>query len=362
MQKATRLVIAVAGAAAGLLLLVPVVLLAVPFWVVSALVSVAKRALARSRPTTIPWQEMMDYEPEIGWKPRGQIDAWAEGTPPFHVRTDADGWRGPNVTIEQADIVVFGDSFAFGHGADEARFFANLPGGPTIKAIGANGYSMVQGLMWMRRYADRLRGKTVVWLAYYGNDLYDNLQPNMGRYRIPFVRRQPESGQWEVVSEHVSAEPWRFSTKTDYTRLLAEICSPTFLSDRVFDACRSLVRQASEVCASAGARLIVAGNPDVEMLDPAKVRRLKSKARRPEACDPNLPDRRFSEICAELGVPFLALANWIGSADHLPEDVHWSPAGHEKIHELIGGLANGIAAAQASGMEDPEPSDLAAAV
>jgi hypothetical protein len=256
--------------------------------------------------------------------------------PPFHVRTDADGWRGPGVTIEDADVVLFGDSFAFGHGADEDRFFANLRGGPKIKAIGANGYSMVQGLMWMRRYAPRLRGKTVVWLVYYGNDLYDNLQPNMGHYRIPFVRKRHGTDGWETVTEHVSADPWRFSTKTDYTRLLAEICSPSFLSERVFDACASLVGEAVDVCSAAGARLIVVGNPDVEMLDPEKMRRMKSKAKRPETCDPHLPDRRFAAICADLGIPFVALADWLGAEDHLPEDVHWSPIGHEKVHALIG--------------------------
>jgi hypothetical protein len=335
MQKAIRFVLASAGALVGLLLLVPVVLLALPFWAVAGLQAAAKRALVRSRPTTVSWQDMMEYEPELGWKPKGGIDAWAENVPPFHVRTDPDGWRGPGVAIEDADVVVFGDSFAFGHGADEDRFFANLPGGPVIKAIGANGYSMVQGLLWMRRYAARLRGKTVVWLVYYGNDLYDNLQPNMGRYRIPFVRRGSDAEGWETVTNHVSAEPWRFSTSTDYTSLLVEICSPTYLSDRVFDACATLVAEASDVCSAAGARLIVIGNPDVEMLDSNKLPHLRKKAKRPTEFDPALPDRRFAEICGDLGIPFIALTDWLAAEDHLPEDVHWSPVGHEKVHALI---------------------------
>jgi len=335
MQKVIRVILASTAALVGLLLLVPVVLLALPFWAVSSMQAAARRALVQSRPATVSWQDLMEFEPELGWKPKGHIDAWAEGLPPFHVRTDADGWRGPGVTIEDADVVVFGDSFAFGHGADEDRFFANLPGDMTIKAVGANGYNMVQGLLWLRRYAPRLRGKTVIWLVYYGNDLYDNLQPNMGRYRIPFVRNQRDTDRWEIVTEHVSAEPWRFSTKTDYTRLLAEICSPTFLSARVFDACASLVCEANDLCGSSGARLIVVGNPDVEMLDPEGVKRLKSKAMDPESCDPVLPDRRFADICADLGIPFVAVADWLGAEDHLLQDVHWSPAGHEKIRRLL---------------------------
>ena len=336
MQTSIRSLLAFLGAVAGLLVLVPVILLAIPLWLVGWLHSVARDALARSRPATIPWEQMMAYEPEVGWKPLPGLDAWAEGTPPFHVRTDSEGWRGPGVSIEDAQVVVFGDSFCFGHGADEERFFANLTGGPVVKAIGANGYNMVQGLMWMKRYSKRLAGRTVVWLVYYGNDLLDNLRPNMGRYRIPFVRRgQGGNGGWEIASQHVNAEPWRFSTKTDYTRLLAEICSPTFLSGRVFEACDYLMCEAARVCADAGARLVVVGNPDVEMIDPELVLRLRARAPDPSSFDPKLPDTRFAEICERYGLPFVPLSERLGPHDHLPEDVHWSPEGHEIVHGLM---------------------------
>jgi hypothetical protein len=338
MQKATRVVIAVAGAAAGLVLLVPVVLLAVPFWIVSALQSTAKRALARSRPATIPWQEMMDYEPVIGWKPRPRIDAWAEGTPPFHVRTDDDGWRGPGATIEDADVVVFGDSFAFGHGADEDRFFANLPGGPTIKAIGANGYSMVQGLLWMRRYADRLGGKTVVWLVYYGNDLYENLRPNMGRYRMPFVRHDHAAGAWKIETAHVSADRWRFSNRVRYGDILAEICCAGHLSDRVFDACDHLIGEASRLTSQIDARLVVVGIPTTDTLDEEQRTLFRNRSPDPDKFDPELPDRRLAAASLKHGVAFCSLSDWMRLSDYLPEDVHWTPGGHDKFAKVLAQL------------------------
>ena len=219
MQTSIRVLLAFLGAVAGLLVLVPVILLAIPLWLVGWLHSVARHALARSRPATISWEQMMAYEPEVGWKPLPGLDAWAEGTPPFHVRTDSEGWRGPGVSIEDAQVVVFGDSFCFGHGADEERFFANLTGGPVVKAIGANGYNMVQGLMWMKRYSKRLAGRTVVWLVYYGNDLLDNLRPNMGRYRIPFVRR--EQGGKRRVGDRLTARQRRAVAVLDQDRLHA---------------------------------------------------------------------------------------------------------------------------------------------
>ena len=343
MQQATRFVLAAFAALAGLFLLIPVVLMAVPFWFVAGLQAAAKRALVRSRPDTVSWQELMEYEPEVGWKPRGGIDAWAEGTPPFHVRTDADGWRGPGVSVEDADVIVFGDSFAFGHGADEDRFFANLTGGSVLKAIGANGYNMVQGLQWMRRYAAQLRGKTVAWRVYYGNDLYDNLQPSVGKYRAPFVRWDGVSKDWQLVTAHVTNEPWSFPTHPPYTSLLAEICCPSFLSDRVFGACEYLVTEAAATCHGAGGRLIVLGNPHVSMIDADLPDGLRSRAPDPSRFDAGLPDARLRAICDGLHVPFVALSDYLSREDHLAEDVHWNSAGHEKVHRIMTGLLAGAA-------------------
>ena len=55
---------------------------------------------------------------------------------------------------------------------------------------------MVQTLLWMERLKDRLAGKLVVWLVFYGNDLMDNLHPNFDRYRTPFVRSRDDGAGW----------------------------------------------------------------------------------------------------------------------------------------------------------------------
>jgi hypothetical protein len=337
MRKTSRVVLAGLAAAAGLALLLPVVALALPFWALSGLQRGMRALLAGRRSATLPWQEMMEFAPEVGWKPRGGLDARAHapGTPIFHVRTDADGWRGPQTTIEDAGIVAYGDSFAFGHGCDEETFFANLPGEPRIKAIGANGYNMAQGLLWMRRHAGRLVGKTVVWLVFYGNDLYENLQPNMGRYRMPFVRGAGSAGPREVVTEHISAEPWTFVSRTPYMDLLAEICTPGPLSDRVFDAAGFLVAEAAGLCAEVGARLVLAGIPHMDALEPRTRARLVASSPDPSSCDPELPDRRLREICGRHGAGFLALGERLERSDYLEEDVHWSAAGNRKVAAAI---------------------------
>jgi hypothetical protein len=104
--------------------------------------------------------------------------------------------------MEQADTVVFGDSFAFGYGVDDTDHFANHVPRHAVKAIASPAYSMVHGLLWMERLADRLADKTVIWLVYSGNDLVDNLRPAMATYRMLFVREH--DGTWEIVTDHVS--------------------------------------------------------------------------------------------------------------------------------------------------------------
>ena len=83
----------------------------------------------------------------------------------------------------------------------------------------------------MQRYAPQLQGKLVVWFIYFGNDLYDNLAPDMYGYRTPFVREA--NGAWEMVTHHISPDKWPLTSTanaTDYYQKLAELvvhpCSP----------------------------------------------------------------------------------------------------------------------------------------
>src|SRR5690606_22804464 len=136
----------------------------------------------------------------------------------------AKGWRGSR-TLDECGIVVFGDSFAFGYGADDRAVYSELDRELDVKPIGVNGYNMVQSFLWMERYAGHLEGKLVVWLIYHGNDLYENLCPNLDHYRMPFARETGGSDGWEIASEHVSVEPWPYPSKREYLAKLAEICS-----------------------------------------------------------------------------------------------------------------------------------------
>jgi len=330
-----RFLIALLMAGVALLATIPVVLLGIPFWLVSFLTRAIREGVRKTQPEEVPWTELIDFVPEIGWRNRADVRARVRAERAFQITTDAEGWRGAR-SIDESEVLVFGDSFAFGHGVDDRSLFADRSSSVRMKALGANGYNMVQQLLWMERLRDRLAGKFVVWFAFYGNDLLDNLHPNFMHYRTPFVRERRDGEGWEIVTEHVREERWPFDPRWGYRDKIAEVCTPTFQSARVYSAAAFLVGRAREVCDSAGARLAVVGIPDPSMLEvDRRIAALRRRSSSPDAFDLTLPDRRFQEICTAHGVPFLALSGVVGLHDHLPNDCHWTPRGHAKVAQAL---------------------------
>jgi hypothetical protein len=349
-----RFVVAVLAAVVAVVLTIPVVLVGLPFWVVSALTRSIRGLVRWIQPGEVAWTELIDFVPEIGWKNRGNVRVRVRESRSFKVSTDADGWRGSG-SIDDCDLVVFGDSFAFGHGVDDRDCFQERFRGLRVKAVGVNGYNMVQQLLWIERLRDRLAGKPVMWLAFYGNDLMDNLHPNFRHYRTPFVRSSPEGEDWEIVTDHVRQDPWPFDPDPKwwgYDHKIAEVCTPSYQSDRAYSACAFLVERAASACAAVGSPLGVVGVPDVDMLDPRRHDRLRARSSKPEAFDPGLPDRRMKEMCDALGVPFLDLSDALEVDDHLPNDCHWTPRGHRRVARVLEAFYEAVlAAARTPGSE-----------
>lgn len=321
------------GPPAGLLLLLPVVLAALPLWAVSALT----RWLSKHQylePPSQPWQTLIQFEPVVGARTRANLDTHGRGEDVFRLTTDAEGWRG-STTLEDADIAVFGDSFAFGHGVDDDDVYAELLADLKVKPIASDAYSMVHGLLWMQHLAPRLRGKTVVWFVYCGNDLADNLNPNHWGYRMPFLKGNPGES-WEIVTDHVSPEPWRFRPprgRADPERLFAEFCTPSWYTERVFSAADFLISQAASLCSGIDSQLIVFSVPlTSHVKNPERVRSL---SRDSERVDLDLPDRRLAESCSAHGVPFVPLLGQVKPHHYWAQDIHWKPSGHRLVARLL---------------------------
>ena len=333
-MKLLRTSLAWIASLAGLLVAVPVAIGLLPFMAVAGLTIRLSRIARRA---VVDWPELFEFDPLMGWRSKPNLDCRVSDDA-FRVTTDSDGWRSHSTRLAEADVVVFGDSFAFGFGVDDRHYFDRWTGNVRIKAVGTAGYSMVQPMLWMRRLQEELRGKVVVWLVYLGNDLDGNLHPFMSRYRAPFVRQNAGTGSWEVVTSHIRPEAWPFpSRRTSYENFV-EICTDGFLAQRAFSACEFLIGQGRETCTAVGARLLVATVPD---LAPVVTRQFDAIAARrgiAEAIDLDLPDRRLAEICRRLDVRFVPLATHLEESDYLKTDGHWSPRGHRRFGELIRSL------------------------
>jgi hypothetical protein len=332
-----RLGLAFVGATLGLLVLAPLGLLMLPLWLVGA----ATKALARRRePRAVSWPAIVEYEATMGWRPKANVDVHLLGDEAVHVTTDAEGWRGRH-GVAESDVVVFGDSYAFGHAADDAWYFANLDGPVRIKAIGVHGYSMVQELLWMRRMAPRLANKLVVWFVFLGNDLIDNLEPSLVAHRAPFLRAAGDDTSWEVATEHVSPAPWPFVparyARANYDRLTRYFTSPGFAA-RAASACRWLLAEGQTTCREADAELAVVTIPDVLLLSDRGFRLLFDHGVDAATFDPDLPDKDLRSACEELKIPFLPGRSFLRREHYLVHDDHWNEAGHRVVAEQIAQL------------------------
>jgi hypothetical protein len=315
-----------------MLLLIPVIAVAIPIWTVVLLTRAVTRLVGRK---TVAWDQIIEPHAEKGWKPKPNLNcecSFAAGV--FRARTGEDGWPAGR-SLDEAEMVVFGDSFASGFGVDHGRAFFSLRSGIRIKAIGSPGYSMVQELLWMKWLAPSLSGKTVVWFLYFGNDLYDNLLPNLYHYRMPFARRGKNG--WEVVTSHVSPARWPYNPEKNFRE--EEKFRGAFgenpLSTRVYEACEYLIGEGRDVCSRANADLVLLSIPWTVQLDDAEWSRRCKLYGQPEDFDRHAPDRRIGEIAQRLGVPLVEGRRCWSAAHHFPNEGHWNEGGHRRVAELL---------------------------
>jgi hypothetical protein len=290
----------------------------------------------RLEPPFGTWRDLVRFDPVIGWRPRPNVDGYfiSELGDVFHVVTDAEGWPGRRGFAE-GDLIVFGDSIAFGWGIDAARSYSELNPRLRIKTVSAPGYNLVQELLLMREMAPRLTGKLVVWFIYHGNDLYDNLSPFMGSYRTPFVRSVNDGSDWEIVRSHLRPLAWRIGPgRHDWRRGLASLYSPTFLAQRAYSACDFLLGEARKICDGVGAQLVVCTIPSPSALG-ARAFRLKRYSEQPELFDPGFPDKQIGELCRAHGIPFVAGARHLSLSDYNRPDDHWTRRGHRRMAEVL---------------------------
>lgn len=329
-----RVLLASTAALIGMLFTIPVAVIWLLFWLVVYLTKLGSRLFEAK---TLPSEQLIEFAPTIGWKPKANLDAYyltmvRDGV--FHTITDAQGWPDRS-NISDSNVIVFGDSYAFGYGVDTQATFWRCKSGISIKAVGAPGYNMVQEVLLMKQLSHHLKGKLVIWFIYFGNDLYDNLLPNNRHYRTPFLRKSHHSGDWEIMTRHVSPLSWPNGSDPQYYDKLAAMCCTTFLSERAYSACEFLLSEAKTICKEAEAKLLVMTIPDVIQLTSTGRQKLAVSAPNRQSFDPNRPDDEINAIASKLGVPVIALNNHLTAKDYKERDPHWNERGHQRVAELI---------------------------
>ncbi len=335
------MIVATAAGVIGLVLAMPILILGIPFVAVAACV----RLLApRLEPSCIRWPDMFVFDPTLGWSAKANMDCHCleETDDVFHVRTDDNGWPGKR-TIADSDVVVFGDSHAFSYGIDHAQSFAEVNPELRVKAIGVPGYNMVQELLLIDRLAPQLTGKLVVWFCYIGNDLYDNLSPEMLGYRCPFIRQSRDTGEWEIVTTHLGPDSWTCSKGAQTLRrgrypLLEGLHSDTALSQRAYSACEVLIRQGQRTCSKQGARLVVMSIPSPFTLDAKQLGRARDTYQFLHGLDADYPDHRLRKICTRSGVRFVPLKDYLDINDYKLLHDHWTERGHRRVAKALNDL------------------------
>jgi hypothetical protein len=332
--------------ALGALVAAPAALVAAPFWLVSFLTRRIAR-LPGMGPASLSYRDLVEYTATLGRRNRAGLDGYGRvdgGRLPsmdlFHVTTDDDGWRG-KTKLEDAHVVVFGDGFAFGHGVDDDDMFTHQAEGLTVKSLATDGSSMVHAVLWMERLQDQLTGRTVIWMVFLGNDLYDNLRPNEGRDRMPFVRFR--GGRWTIVADHVAPDPWPLADRKppDYLRELALVCSATFEAERALSAAGYLLRRASDLVRAVDAQLCIITVPHRAQLDPSRFDEVRALSPAPATYDPRRPDAYLAEVCSHLGVEHVPLLDRLRSDHYQDGDfLHWRPGGHRVVGDAIAGAAS----------------------
>lgn len=331
-----RLAFALLSSLTGLILVLPVILLVLPFWIMSACV----RAFARlTEPVVAPGEKLIRFDPILAWKPKENLDTFylAPDDDIYPIVTDSSGWPGDN-PLSTSEMVVVGDSFAYGYGAGKGERFWELAPELKIKPIGCPGYDMVQEVQALRLLGDRLAGKLVCWLVYLENDIPDILRPHLRGYRKPFVRKSPRTGRWEIVTSHVRREKWTHSGFGDLLnmKVLALLCSPGRLSDHYYEACRFLIEEAAGICQQHRAVLVLVTVPNVNQLSRAGRGYLSSLLGNRSTFNPDYPDVRFAQACRALRVPFAPAKKHLRASDYKRfETFHWNRDGHRRMVGLL---------------------------
>lgn len=285
-------------------------------------------------------------------------------------RTDHQGFHNER-DISQAEIAFIGDSFTEAGYLPEKETFVQRVAEKlncSVRNLGRSGYAPPHESVVLRRYALPCHPKVIVWQIAESNDLTESVKYNQWALQgMPKYEPEPYSRttSWKSRSPtHLLFESFRqakkcplqghFVDKNRQSHLVQFWLN--FAQDHsvpghegwplIADALR--LGQQSVAVATPPAQLVVVLIPTKQRVlekqiewEPWSVPYAKAGLeRRPS----HTMSAALSQLCQELGIPFLDLTTALQSAAsqgelvYLPLDTHLSPLGHEIVGDAIAEL------------------------
>lgn len=294
------------------------------------------------------------------------------------VAYDKNGFRNDQ-DFTRADVAAIGDSFVEGAEVSQGQtMVAQLRRelGVDVVNLGQASYGPQQELIVLKRYALPLRPKAVIWFLFGGNDLADaeayewnRSHPDALLAPPPYAARSFSRNALRALS---AATTPRRRTPSPAGRLYeAEFIrrdgskETQYLDDmegawtpRQWDMTTAAVAGAQAAAQQSGSDFLV-------VYIPRKLRVYRGFLRAEPGAhaltwkDNNLPDV-LSAWCRDNGIAFLdstlALRSAVaaGESVHLPDDVHWSPAGHRVVAAAVAQRLREMGSLQAHSPYDGE--------
>lgn len=283
--------------------------------------------------------------------------------PPYNVDVayDRNGFRNSE-DFTHADVVAIGDSFV--EGAEVGRdltVVARIGQALNVPAanLGQSNYGPQQELVVLKRYGVALSPKIVVWFLFGGNDLGDVDAYEWRRQHLDEFLRPPVvslsartfTRNAVIAVAKLTTPPRRVESPVarrhhiDFTSRSGAV--ETLYLDaeegpwlpRQWDVASETLLGAREVTRRAGADLLVVYVPRKLRVYSGFIRAEPGTFAHTWRTN-NLPDV-LGAWCDENGIPFLdstvplrdAVAS--GRSVYLPDDVHWSPEGHEVVGAAV---------------------------
>lgn len=276
------------------------------------------------------------------------------------VRHDRHGFRN-NRDLQEADLVVIGDSYIEGYLTSDAKLITTILGelqGTSVANLGHMGYGPQQELVVLRRFGLPLKPKIVVWALFEGNDFSDAEAYDK---KVPFTGNVFWQDFWfRSLTRNMAAlmfrSPHTCAPTDPINELRAEFTDARNMTETVFFAPTEVkqpsdltlhkaiapLAEAAKLCREQGIRFIVAFVPEKYRV----YHGLGNVSLSTEAVHQwhvtDLPDR-LQRLLVELEpsieyidlTPALKAASRNGIATYLADDTHWTDEGNRVAAETI---------------------------